>query len=65
MEYEWDPHKAKSNLRKHGVRFADAIGVFQDPSAITVLDDDSDEERYVTNRDGRSAPDCGRVLHLA
>lgn len=48
MDYEWDPQKAKSNFRKHGVRFADAVGVFQDPYAITMLDDNSDEERYVT-----------------
>lgn len=25
MEVEWDANKAKSNLRKHGVRFADAV----------------------------------------
>jgi len=48
MEYEWDARKAKSNLIKHGVRFADAIGVFSDPYAITIRDDDSEEVRYVT-----------------
>jgi len=47
VDYEWDPQKSKSNLRRHGVRFADAVGVFQDPYAITMLDDDSDEDRYV------------------
>ncbi len=29
MNYEWDPNKAKSNYKKHGVRFADAVGVFE------------------------------------
>jgi uncharacterized DUF497 family protein len=24
MEYEWDPAKAKANLRKHRISFADA-----------------------------------------
>jgi len=48
VEYEWDPQKAKSNLLRHGVRFADAIGVLSDPYAITTREDDSDEERYVT-----------------
>lgn len=36
MNYEWDPNKAKSNYRKHGVRFADAVGVFEDENAITI-----------------------------
>ncbi|QUJ06778.1 BrnT family toxin [Salmonella enterica subsp. enterica] len=29
--FEWDANKAKSNLRKHGVRFEDAVLVFDDP----------------------------------
>jgi hypothetical protein len=35
-------------LRKHGVDFADAIGVLEDPRAVTVPDEGSDEERFVT-----------------
>ncbi|MBI4412308.1 MAG: BrnT family toxin [Deltaproteobacteria bacterium] len=27
MEFEWDPDKAARNLKKHGVDFADAVGV--------------------------------------
>jgi len=38
--YEWDPKKAASNLRKHGIDFADAATVFEDESALTVDDDD-------------------------
>ena len=48
MDYEWDSDKTKSNFKKHGVRFADCVGVFSDPYAITVRDPDSDEERYIT-----------------
>lgn len=34
MEFEWDDAKAASNLRKHGVRFEDAIEIFDDPAAV-------------------------------
>jgi uncharacterized DUF497 family protein len=34
MQYEWDEAKAASNLQKHGVDFADAVGVFDDPFAL-------------------------------
>ena len=45
---EWDPRKAAANLKKHGVDFADAFTVLHDEQAITVPDDEADEERYVT-----------------
>ena len=48
MNYQWDSRKASSNFRKHGVRFADVIAVFEDELAITILDEYPDEERYVT-----------------
>jgi len=47
MSYEWDPNKAKSNYKKHGVRFANAIGVFNDEMAITIQDDSRSEERFL------------------
>lgn len=48
MRFQFDPAKAASNLKKHGVSFADAEGVFYDPLAIHQLDPDSDdEERFV------------------
>ena len=47
MECEWDEAKAASNLRKHGVDFADAVGVFDDPFALSMPDDDADEERCI------------------
>jgi hypothetical protein len=58
MGYEWDPEKAKANYRKHGIAFADAVSVFSDESAITIDDDNPDEERFVTM--GMDA--FGRVL---
>lgn len=48
MRFQYDPVKAASNLKKHGVSFADAEGVFYDPLAIHQVDPDSDdEERFV------------------
>ena len=38
MEFEWDANKAKSNLRKHGVRFEDAVLVFDDPQHLSRQD---------------------------
>ena len=36
--FEWDEAKAKTNERKHGVRFDDAMPVFGDPYALTEQD---------------------------
>ena len=46
--YEWDPRKAERNLRKHGVEFVDTVVVFDDDRAITLPDEHSKEERYLT-----------------
>jgi len=48
--YEWDPGKAASNWRKHGVTFAEAASVFVDPLALTFDDPDhsSQEPREIT-----------------
>lgn len=48
MNFEWDANKNESNIRKHGIRFVDAVNIFEDESAITVLDDASGEQRFVT-----------------
>jgi uncharacterized protein len=61
VEFEWDERKARANLRKHGVDFADAATMFDDHRAVTVADDDPKEERYVTI--GMDA--LGRVLVVA
>jgi uncharacterized DUF497 family protein len=47
--YEWDPAKARDNLRKHGIDFADAALVLEDEQAITMPDEASTpEERFIT-----------------
>lgn len=48
MQYEWDPGKAEANRQKHGVDFADAVGVFSDPLAVTLPDDRHAENRFVS-----------------
>lgn len=49
MGYQWDLAKAISNRQKHGVDFADAIGAFEDPYAITIDDPEAEgEQRFVT-----------------
>jgi hypothetical protein len=47
-EVEWDADKAVANVRKHGVDFADAATVVHDENAITVKDEGTEEERFVT-----------------
>ncbi len=49
--YKWDPDKAASNVRKHGIAFEEATKVFDDPMALTFFDDEEssdDEDRWIT-----------------
>ncbi len=48
MAFQWDSAKAAINLRKHGIRFADAVAVFEDEKAITLDDDYPSEDRYIS-----------------
>ena len=50
MVFTWDPTKASSNLRKHGVGFPEASTVMGDPLATTFPDHDHSvtEHRFVT-----------------
>jgi len=50
MKIEWDPKKAKSNLKKHEVSFEEAATALNDPMAATGADPDHSitEDRYVT-----------------
>ena len=50
MKIEWDPRKAKSNIKKHGVSFEEAATALSDPMAATGVDPDHSisEERYIT-----------------
>ena len=43
IKFKWDAAKAKSNLKKHGVSFAEAESVFYDEFAIQFFDEDSAE----------------------
>lgn len=60
LQFEWDDAKARTNIQKHGVSFAEAKTVFNDPYLITYPDDahSDDEERYINL--GRSIR--GRIL---
>jgi hypothetical protein len=49
VRFEWDPPKARANLREHGVSFAEAVTALQDDHALTREDPDADAEpRFVT-----------------
>jgi len=49
VRFAWDPRKADANLRVHGVRFAEAVTVFEDAFALTQEDPAvGDEERFVS-----------------
>lgn len=47
--FEWDPAKARANLRKHGVSFEEAQSVFYDEFAVQYFDEEhsGDEERFL------------------
>lgn len=62
MGVVWDPEKARQNVEKHGVRFADAVMALDDPYAITITDFESEpaEERWVTL--GADAQGCVLVV---
>ena len=55
MIYEWDPKKARANLRKHRVSFEEAATVFLDPLAITYPDPDHSDEEFREITVGHSA----------
>ena len=50
LQFEWDPNKAASNLRRHRVSFEEAATVFEDRLSVTVADPDHslEEERWIT-----------------
>ncbi len=51
--FNWDPHKAASNQRKHRVSFEQATTVFRDPLMVSIPDEQH-ADRWVT---------IGRVDH--
>lgn len=49
MRFEWDPGKAVTTLRDHGVSFSEAVTVLEDDLALTREDPDAlGEQRFVT-----------------
>jgi uncharacterized DUF497 family protein len=50
LNFEYDPAKAVTNFKKHGVSFAEAQTVFNDPLASTLPDDQHslNEDRQIT-----------------
>lgn len=48
--FEWDPAKARENLRKHKISFERASQIFLDALAISIPDEEhsEDEERWTT-----------------
>lgn len=49
LEFEWDPHKEKTNIKKHGISFEEARTVFYDENAVQYFDPDhsQDEDRFI------------------
>jgi uncharacterized DUF497 family protein len=49
LNFKWDAKKASSNLIKHGISFFEALEIFNDELAVTVLDPDHSaiEHRYL------------------
>ena len=63
MKIEWDPKKARLNLRKHKVSFDEAATAMSDPMAATgaAPDHSITEYRYITF----GVSDRGRLLVVA
>ncbi|MEQ9397670.1 MAG: BrnT family toxin [Longimicrobiales bacterium] len=49
IRFEWDPRKARSNERKHGISFEEAESAFYDEHALLLEDPRpaKEEERFV------------------
>ena len=58
--FEWDPKKARLNVKSHGISFDEASTAFRDPLSRTIADPlhSEEEERFVLI--GRSIE--GRLL---
>ncbi len=61
VEFEWDPGKARENIRVHGINFAVAAGVFNNPYLQWEDADAKGENRWVA----LGLDDLGRLLVVA
>jgi len=43
IKFEWDPAKAASNVRKHGISFEEAQSIFYDEFALQFFDEEGSE----------------------
>ncbi len=48
--FEWDPGKAKTNIKKHKISFEQAATIFRDRRAISIYDEEhsDSEDRWIT-----------------
>jgi len=47
QEFEFDPQKSASNLKKHGINFVDAQELWTDPNLIELAARVEDEPRFL------------------
>ena len=45
VAFDWDPVKAAGNVSKHGISFEEAMTVFRDPLALSILTSTASPER--------------------
>ena len=48
--FNWNPDKERTNLRKHGITFRKAASIFRDPNQLSRYDDyhSGKEDRWIT-----------------
>ena len=48
--FEWDPEKANTNLKKHAVTFEESVTVFKDLNTLSLFDPDhsENEDKWIT-----------------
>lgn len=68
MEFEWHETKAKTNAKKHGVTFKEAITCFYDPCQVAFYDpehsEDEDREIMIAHSErGRLLLVCYTVIN--
>ena len=66
-DFDWDPKKARTNFKKHGVSFRLATSVFRDPLTVTIFDGEHSEheERRVSIGSRGERANIGSDPHLS
>ena len=62
LAFEWDSEKAAANLAKHGIRFEEAVTIFQDDVLMGQVDTSAGE--YRVRSYGRLHNDAGRTITI-